>query len=1095
MATATERLALIIDADAKGAVRELKSLGLTAEKELGKPQATIDKVSAGLTRYGVAATVTGGAVAAGLRIAAEATQDLADSKDKADAVFGDTKALDSFAADAATNLGKSKAAALDAASVFGNIGKAAGVGGQQLVTISTELATRAADLAEQQKKSYSDVESAIIAGLNGRGKALKSLGVDLSEAKLQEVAYAEGIAASGDKLTAQQRYLAAYKTILDQTSSAQRFFAKSTDDMGVAQAQANAEFENAKAALGEAALPAMTAAASVAGDLLGAFNDLPGPIREVAGAIAATGAGVAIAGGALATVAGQAIKAVQWFRATAAARTEAAAAAVAASEAEIVAVRALEAAQVQAATAATADAAAQARLAEVSTLAMAAQTRLAVALEAQATAALSGVGAEQALATAQVEVAAAAQAAAAARARLATVTNTAAAASERAAVAATAEAEAQAAATVAMNGAAGAAGRLGSALGAVKSVAAKGLLAAGITDLAFNIINGLTDVEQESSDALDRLGAMLDDGAKDIVTTFNGRAAEAERATLKWGHLVTVLTDNSFKLGGVGAEQNVSDLKAAFDKLLDTDPAAAQKLVDSVRELDKELSKNDTNRVQSESLLKIWQAAIDDATAKQKANTGATDDGTDALDGNTDALKKNADELAKVSASDIVNDYLDLVEATDRVTEASNSRAKAAENEADAVRSVASANRDLRSAQRNLADKQADLSELQTKFARVDPTKNPNLYRDLQDQLRNALNDVADAQDRVLDASDRVAGAEDDLKDARGQSLKAAEDARKAEIDLARARLAQVEAAQKLAADSAALAQNPQTAKDEITRIAQLRDAGLIDKPTADAIIGQLLRAIAAAQGTAASQGVFGSAKGTAPGYLPPGATPENHPTGPYLPGSPPAPSSQAPPALTGAGPLQPGQSRADQVRDKGAFLRQFPTNPEKSQSFTIGGQNFIWTGSKWVGGDANKAFATWQSRGYRDGGLIPGTGDRDSVPAMLMPGEFVIRKKAAAAIGIDNLDRLNRADSLPRFATGGPVGKVAALAPTLAARDLPRSDNGDVVAAIGRLEQRLSAIEVNETIAITQVGDPGKFPDTGDTVRGVRAAKHLARR
>jgi len=54
--------------------------------------------------------------------------------------------------------------------------------------------------------------------------------------------------------------------------------------------------------------------------------------------------------------------------------------------------------------------------------------------------------------------------------------------------------------------------------------------------------------------------------------------------------------------------------------------------------------------------------------------------------------------------------------------------------------------------------------------------------------------------------------------------------------------------------------------------------------------------------------------------------------------------------------------------------------------------------------------------RRFARGGVVPGRGDTDSVNAALMPGEFVIRKDAAEAIGYDRLAEMNR------FAKGGPV-------------------------------------------------------------------------
>ncbi|NDC71830.1 MAG: phage tail tape measure protein [Sphingobacteriia bacterium] len=62
--------------------------------------------------------------------------------------------------------------------------------------------------------------------------------------------------------------------------------------------------------------------------------------------------------------------------------------------------------------------------------------------------------------------------------------------------------------------------------------------------------------------------------------------------------------------------------------------------------------------------------------------------------------------------------------------------------------------------------------------------------------------------------------------------------------------------------------------------------------------------------------------------------------------------------------------------------------------------------------------------RRYASGGFVPGSGNGDTVPAMLTPGEFVIRKKAVQAIGVDKLHSMNR------YASGGVVQKFAQTTP-----------------------------------------------------------------
>ena len=72
---------------------------------------------------------------------------------------------------------------------------------------------------------------------------------------------------------------------------------------------------------------------------------------------------------------------------------------------------------------------------------------------------------------------------------------------------------------------------------------------------------------------------------------------------------------------------------------------------------------------------------------------------------------------------------------------------------------------------------------------------------------------------------------------------------------------------------------------------------------------------------------------------------------------------------------------------------------------------------------------------GFARGGFVPGTGSGDTIPAMLEPGEFVIRKKAVDTLGASNLHRMNKSGggnikvggyagggAVQKFDTGGPI-------------------------------------------------------------------------
>ncbi len=55
-------------------------------------------------------------------------------------------------------------------------------------------------------------------------------------------------------------------------------------------------------------------------------------------------------------------------------------------------------------------------------------------------------------------------------------------------------------------------------------------------------------------------------------------------------------------------------------------------------------------------------------------------------------------------------------------------------------------------------------------------------------------------------------------------------------------------------------------------------------------------------------------------------------------------------------------------------------------------------------------------------GGLIPGTGTTDSYPAMLMPGEFVVRAEAVRSLGLATMAAINQGIMLPNIARGALI-------------------------------------------------------------------------
>lgn len=311
---ATERLDFLLSVNDQQTVRGFQNVGKSAVTELGAVEKQVTLTGDSLLKLGAGALAAGTAVGTAVLDATRSAQDLADSWDKAVATFGKGAQgnLDAFAKGSADNLGKSSAAALDAASSYGLLLKGAQITDQKLAATSASLATRTADLAERYKTSFEEANSAISAAIKtGSNRAYKGLlqyGIAIDETAVKNEALNLGLAKQGDTLTRQQKALATASLVLKQSADSAGFLAASTDDSGAAMDKMRAKWENAKASFGEASIPALTSLATTAGSILEKFNALPPAAKEVAGSFAVLATGALGAVGVVSTLAGAFVK-------------------------------------------------------------------------------------------------------------------------------------------------------------------------------------------------------------------------------------------------------------------------------------------------------------------------------------------------------------------------------------------------------------------------------------------------------------------------------------------------------------------------------------------------------------------------------------------------------------------------------------------------------------------------------------------------------------------------------------------------------------------------------------------------------------------
>jgi hypothetical protein len=175
---------------------------------------------------------------------------------KANVLFGDAAlAIQEFAT-SSSDIGLSSRAALQASASFGNLFTAIGLGQEQAADYSVTLTRLAADLASFNNTTTEEAVVALGAALRGESEPIRRYGVLLSDATLRQTALANGFRVTAGALDPAVRAQAAFLAILQQTSSAQGDFTRTSESLANQQRILAAEWDNVRAAIGEGLQPA-----------------------------------------------------------------------------------------------------------------------------------------------------------------------------------------------------------------------------------------------------------------------------------------------------------------------------------------------------------------------------------------------------------------------------------------------------------------------------------------------------------------------------------------------------------------------------------------------------------------------------------------------------------------------------------------------------------------------------------------------------------------------------------------------------------------------------------------------------------------------
>lgn len=409
-------------------------------------------------------------------------------------------------------------------------------------------------------------------------------------------------------------------------------------------------------------------------------------------------------------------------------------------------------------------------------------------------------------------------------------------------------------------------GKLGGAVQAVGGI----LAVAAIAETFGGIKNELNDLAGESQKAMDLFAANIDGGRTAVLSAFQ-QMVDVEDSSASIGDVFKSI-GKEIDFAGVLDTVDIEYVQQAFDKL---SLAGKKALIDAGRDQVAQLDKNSQAYIDTTALLDDWAEQLGISEKAQENNSKAVTAGTDKLDRfgfKIDETKgkyqQYADTLSQViepssAAIDAVTARLDadkeVAEAeaevarlrgqgnvdTEEAIDLANDLADAEARVAESKRSVAAAIRDQNDANRDLADLEAEL-------AHVDPTRDPNRYRELAEKVRDAKDAQLDASDRVASAIESQRSAEQTLGETRSDQANTADELTDAEDRLADARQAQrdaiLEEQSALAALGDALIAHPELVSGTFDAIDTWTEKGLLSADAARQWKEQILLVIAATQ-------------------------------------------------------------------------------------------------------------------------------------------------------------------------------------------------------------------------------------------------------
>ena len=201
--------------------------------------------------------------------------DLSESLNKVNVAFGDSATfVNEWAKKSVESMGLASGTALDSAALFGDMATSMGITQKEAANMSTSLTQLGADLGSFKNIPIEQAMTALNGIFTGETESLKSLGVVMTQARLEAFALTQGIQKNIKSMSEAELVNLRYAFVMSKTTNAQGDFARTQDGAANQMRIFQETLKQVGASFGEVLLPIFTKAITKLNDLLKSFTSL-----------------------------------------------------------------------------------------------------------------------------------------------------------------------------------------------------------------------------------------------------------------------------------------------------------------------------------------------------------------------------------------------------------------------------------------------------------------------------------------------------------------------------------------------------------------------------------------------------------------------------------------------------------------------------------------------------------------------------------------------------------------------------------------------------------------------------------------------------